>query len=104
MLKLQAIGMSDTWAIRWYASVFLNNGFCLHPRKSLVNNIGHVDSRMHCACKDVYDVNVSEDKDFIFAMDICMSKKAVIFMADLYQLIRNTSYVLAYNKIKQVIK
>ncbi|HZD41156.1 MAG TPA: hypothetical protein VE131_10570, partial [Terriglobales bacterium] len=30
----------DSWAIRWYASVFLNHGLCLHPSKSMINNIG----------------------------------------------------------------
>ncbi|WP_338793198.1 glycosyltransferase family A protein [Bernardetia sp. MNP-M8] len=29
-----------TWAVKWYASVFLQNGLCLHPKYSLVQNIG----------------------------------------------------------------
>lgn len=103
MLKLQAIGMSDSWAIRWYASVFLNNGLCLHPEKSLVNNIGHDDSGVHCDCTNVYDVNVTEDEDFEFTRDIKESEKAVMLMVDFYQSIRKPIYVLAYNKLKQII-
>ena len=104
MLILQAIGMSDSWAIRWYASVFLKNGLCLHPGKSLVNNIGHDDSGAHCDCTYAYDVNVSEDKDFRFTTDISESEEAVMLMVDFYRSIRKPIYVLAYNKLKQIIR
>ncbi|MCK5741960.1 MAG: glycosyltransferase family 2 protein [Chlorobi bacterium] len=33
-------GNLNTWAIKWYATVFLQNGLCLHPCKSLTRNIG----------------------------------------------------------------
>ncbi len=29
-----------TWSVRWYATITLLNGLCLHPKKSLVQNIG----------------------------------------------------------------
>ena len=104
MLILQAIGMSDSWAIRWYASVFLNNGLCLHPGKSLVNNIGHDDSGVHSDCTNVYDVNVSEDEDFEFTTDIKEDERALMLMVDFYRSIKKPIYVLVYDKIKQVIK
>ena len=102
MLKHQANGKIDSWAIRWYASVFLNDGLCLHPGKSLVNNIGHDDSGVHCSCTDAYDVNVSEDKDFKFTTDIIGSEKAVLLMVDFYQSMRKPIYVLAYNRLKRI--
>jgi hypothetical protein len=34
-------GNIDTWAVKWHTSIYLNNGYCLHPGKSLVNNIGN---------------------------------------------------------------
>jgi len=40
MLEQQAEGKIDSWAIRWYASVFLKNGLALLPGRSLVKNIG----------------------------------------------------------------
>lgn len=104
MLKHQASGKVDSWAIRWYASVFLNGGLCLHPGRSLVNNIGHDDSGLHCGCTDVYDVTVSEDKDFMFATDINESEDAVMSMAEFYQAIKKPVYVRAYNKVKRIIK
>jgi len=40
-LKANVEGTKKTWGVKWYASIFLNNGFSLHPYPSLVNNIGH---------------------------------------------------------------
>jgi glycosyltransferase involved in cell wall biosynthesis len=39
----------DSWAIRWYLSVFLNNGLSLYPVQTLVKNIGFDGSGTHCA-------------------------------------------------------
>jgi hypothetical protein len=33
-------GTLHTWAIRWYLSIFLNEGLCIQPKYSFVNNIG----------------------------------------------------------------
>jgi hypothetical protein len=48
MLKDQISGKNDSWAIRWYASAFLNNKLTLYPGKSLINNIGFDGSGVHC--------------------------------------------------------
>lgn len=32
--------LNDSWAIRWYASAFVNNLYTLYPNKSFVQNIG----------------------------------------------------------------
>ena len=41
MLKDQVVGNVDSWAIRWYASVFLNEKLGLQPGKTIVANIGY---------------------------------------------------------------
>jgi hypothetical protein len=48
MLKDQIAGINDSWAIRWHASLFLQNRFCLHPVNSQVRNIGMDGSGTHC--------------------------------------------------------
>ena len=48
MLKKQVQGKISSWAIRWYASAFLNNKLSLFPARSLVRNIGFDGSGMHC--------------------------------------------------------
>lgn len=40
MLKNQIAKKNDSWAIRWYASCFLNNMYTLYPKVSLIKNIG----------------------------------------------------------------
>lgn len=53
-------GKNNSWAIRWYASVFLNNGLTLNPSRSLINNIGHDGTGIHSGTNTIYDVKVSD--------------------------------------------
>jgi len=48
MLELQKKKEIDSWAIRWYLSVFMLEGLTLYPIKSLINNIGFDGSGTHC--------------------------------------------------------
>lgn len=41
MLKRQMSGEIDSWAIRWYYSVFDHEGLALFPPRTLVSNEGH---------------------------------------------------------------
>ena len=53
-------GDLNTWAVRWYASIFLNDGLCLYPKKSLVRNIGFDGTGENChASKSNYFQNMS---------------------------------------------
>jgi hypothetical protein len=47
MLKDQIEKKNNSWAIRWYASAFLNNYYCLYPAKSYILNIGLDGSGTH---------------------------------------------------------
>ncbi len=49
MLNKQRTGEIDSWAIRWYLSVFNQGGLVLYPRHSLVNNEGFDGSGTHGA-------------------------------------------------------
>ncbi|WP_028297187.1 glycosyltransferase [Olivibacter sitiensis] len=52
-------GKNDSWAIRWHASVFLNDGLVLYPRESLIENIGHDGSGVHSIIEDTYRVSMA---------------------------------------------
>jgi len=52
MLERQQRGMVDSWAIRWYLSVFVRDGLALYPRKTLVQNSGFDGSGVNCAVSD----------------------------------------------------
>ena len=47
MLRLQMSGQIDSWAIRWYYSVFNQEGLTLFPSRTLVLNNGFDRSRTH---------------------------------------------------------
>ncbi len=48
MLEAQLAGRVDSWAVRWYLSVFMRGGLTLFPVKSLVENCGFDGSGTHC--------------------------------------------------------
>ena len=52
-------GKNNSWAIRWYASVFLKGGLTLNPSQSLVNNIGHDGTGVHSGINDIYNVIIN---------------------------------------------
>jgi hypothetical protein len=59
MLKDQAAGIIDSWAVRWYASAFLANKLTLYPGQSLVENIGQEGSGTHSQSATSHEVVVS---------------------------------------------
>lgn len=52
-------GKNNSWAIRWYASIFLKGGLTLNPSQSLVNNIGHDGSGIHSGINNIYNVIIN---------------------------------------------
>jgi GT2 family glycosyltransferase len=53
-------GKNNSWAIRWYASIFLRGGLTLNPAKSLIENIGNDGSGIHSNNEDMYKVQISK--------------------------------------------
>lgn len=48
MLKSQQEGKTNSWAIRWYLSVFYLKGLTLYPKKTLVENLGFDGTGENC--------------------------------------------------------
>lgn len=48
MLEDQIKGLNNSWAIRWHASLFIHDMYCLHPTNPIVKNIGLDNSGTHC--------------------------------------------------------
>jgi hypothetical protein len=53
-------GRNNSWAIRWYASIFLKNGLTVNPSHSLIHNIGHDGSGVHSNNEKTYHVQVAQ--------------------------------------------
>ena len=75
-------GKNDSWAIRWYASIFLKGGLTLNPSTSLVNNIGNDGSGVHSNKEDMYHVQISKKAIKQFPAEIKEDQQA-------YQAIKN---------------
>lgn len=58
-LKANIEGSIKTWAVLWHFSVFMNDGLCLHPGKSLVKNIGMDNSGSNCGSTDRFKVELT---------------------------------------------
>lgn len=53
-------GKNNSWAIRWYASIFLKGGLTFNPSQSLINNIGRDGSGVHSNIENIFNSPVSQ--------------------------------------------
>lgn len=60
MLRRQVEGKNNSWAIRWNASLFLNNRLSLNTGKSLIYNIGFDGSGENSGPQDFYNMGLFE--------------------------------------------
>ncbi len=82
MLRKQAQGEIDSWAIRWYASMFLQNGLSLHPRTSLISNDGFDGSGVHCSVTNQYICEIAQKFDGEFATNPQLSMDGIYATMD----------------------
>lgn len=59
---------TDAWDIRFYLSMFMQNGSGVFPQKSLVNNIGFDGSGVHCPPSDIASNEVAQREIVRFPM------------------------------------
>ncbi len=118
-LFLNREGKLNTWAIFWYASVFMKDGLSLHPSKSLVQNIGHDGTGENCNANNQFNwvslathldvkkiklkVNKQAENELIrFFNDADKMNKLDI--RDKFHMFRNGGYKLYFLKIIILIK
>jgi hypothetical protein len=80
-------GKTDTWAIYWYASIFKQNGLCLNPVQSFVQNIGHDNSGENCSKTNLFSSsNLSLNRDIKFIGKIAENDLALERIKVFYKL------------------
>ena len=93
----------NTWAIFWYATIFKQNGLCLNPTQTFVENIGHDGSGVHCGESETYSSNLSLNKniDFIKTLD----ENNIVFerIQVFYKSQKKSFVVRVINKISRVV-
>ncbi len=96
-------GEINTWAIFWYATIFKNNGLCLNPSKSFVQNIGHDGSGVNCGQSDVYKINICTNDKIQFLKKIEENKLAVERIKKNYKSLKKPFFIRAFNKFRKNI-
>lgn len=96
-MKAFKAGKNNSWAIRWYASVFLNQGLSLNPSKSLINNIGHDGTGIHSNVESTYSVSIYQHAITYFPDLILENTKA-------YQMVKNFLAKRKGNILQRVIR
>lgn len=76
MIEEQSRKGIDSWAIRWYASVYYHGGLSLYPRRTMVTNIGHDGSGVHCGKTKKYDTTLSDKRVQVVRVPVVESEQA----------------------------
>ena len=76
MLKDQILGKNTSWAVRWYASSFLNNRYTLYPGKSLVYHAGGDGSGTNTGFNSLLDVELSKDRITVVKKEVQQDEQA----------------------------
>jgi len=87
MLKGQIQGKNDSWAIRWHASIFLENMLTLYPGRSLVLNIGNDASGVHCGKTSIFDCELSSVPINLQSSAVKSSELAFLEFEDFYRMV-----------------
>lgn len=97
-------GELETWAIYWYATVFVHGGLSLHPKFSFVKNIGLDGSGIHCEKSNIFDVEFSNSYDIKFEPKIEESLSAKKAMANYYHSLKNPLWRKIYSKLTRTLR
>ncbi len=90
MLKDHIVGRNNSWAIRWAATLFLNDQLSLFPSKTLVENIGFDGSGIHSGNSLPYSINKASNFLTEFSEEV----------SEIYEI--RSSAVRFFKKIKRI--
>lgn len=97
-----ANGKLNTWAVFWYATIFLNSGLCLNPSQSYVENIGNDGSGQNCGVNDHYRACINHKETSIFPDVYAENSLAVHRIKSFYKGIRQSIFLRVLGKLKKV--
>ena len=89
------------WDVRWYASIFLQNGFCLFPHTSLVKNIGFDNSGVHWHELNFVDNQPIADNIKVLSVPIEESSAAKMEMEKINLILSHKDFL---SRLKNVIR
>lgn len=104
MLRKQIVGKNNSWAIRWNASLFLNDVLSLNVGKSLVQNAGFDGTGTNCGGGGLYASTLYQEKLPVKKIEpIEENKKARKSMENYYRK-TNSFMAKAIRRIKRTLR
>jgi GT2 family glycosyltransferase len=97
-------GDIDTWAIFWYASIYIQNGLSLHPSRSFTHNIGHDGKGVHCKKSTIFDVDLIERYPINFSLNIIEDREAKRVLIGYFNTLKPSIYKRIYDKLYRLWK
>src|SRR5690606_1234137 len=74
-IQQQKVGKVDSWAVRWYASVFLRGGLALSPNQSLIENIVHDGTGVHSEISGMFATTIRSEPIDGFPAEVVESEE-----------------------------
>lgn len=99
-------GVYDTWAVFWYATIYLRSGLCVNPTESLLKNIGLDGTGVHCWPGPGSDAKagvLSQKQKFKFQSNIEENQLAFERILKFYDQQRGPFTKRALNKLRRVL-
>ncbi|MFZ4621798.1 MAG: glycosyltransferase family 2 protein, partial [Bacteroidota bacterium] len=103
MLKQQIKGKNDSWAVRWYASAFLNEKLTLYPGRSLVNNISSDHLGTHTKQLTAFQSQLSTEKIPIETIPVEDNAAARSLFEAFFRSIRVPFYKKIFSHIRSLL-
>jgi len=107
MLKAQMERRINSWAIRWTYTHFKNDGLCVYPMLSFVENIGLDGSGIHCgldSSQKFSNRSLSMNNNIQFSRDIQVNEKIMNEFRKIFQkrvIWRFLKHLNSINKFRQ---
>lgn len=91
MLQQQVSGKIDSWGVRWWASAFVNDMYCLYPNETLCVSIGYGEESVHC-----------QNYSFMFRLPADLAKKPISCFPDFVRQKTLVTFLLRLMNMKLV--
>lgn len=93
----------NTWAIFWYATIFKQNGLCLNPSQTFIENIGHDGSGIHCGESISFSSKLSLNEKINFVTSLEENHIALERIKKFYKSQKKSFIVRVINKLSRII-
>jgi len=103
-LTLNRIGKINTWFIYWYLLAAKNKKLTLFPKFSLVNNIGHDGSGVHCANSNNTATTAHPDRIGVMPQEAVESVAALDLHKTYFKSLKRPFLFRAFSKILRGLK